>query len=216
MMYLSKGSALSPKAGGLFQVSRCGKVYALGARLEALWRDGRRIPQEVPSGQERAITRLEASGLVSTTEESGALGAYRLVISCVLCPSYQTALRLPLRGRDRRVWDWITQSGLRLTASELRRPGRIRTPMRKSRPRSSSWMRSSIAVGADRRARIPPEVPPESLVRSRPPKSRARNLHRRPMARCPITLPDLTALAAVETRSSKQRITMKYERKKRT
>ena len=119
MLYLSKGSALPSKQGGLLQVSRCGKIYALGTQLGALWRGGRLTPQSVPAGQERAVARLEASGLVSTTEEAGALGAYRLVISCVLCPSYKAALRLPLCGRDRRVWDWITQAGLRLTASEL-------------------------------------------------------------------------------------------------
>lgn len=119
MMYLSKGDLLPPTQDGLFHVTRCGKNYALGTQMGALWRSGRLMPQSVPAGQERAVARLEASGLVSTTEETGALGAYRLVIGCVLCPSYQAALRLPLRGRDRRVWDWLTQAGLRLTTSEL-------------------------------------------------------------------------------------------------
>lgn len=119
MMYLSKGSARSAEQGELLHVARCGKVYALGTQLGALWRDGRLTPRAVPMGQERAIARLEMSGLVSTTEEAGALGAYRLVIGCILCPSRKVEFRLPLHGRDRRVWDWISRAGLRLTASEL-------------------------------------------------------------------------------------------------
>jgi len=60
---------------------------------------------------------MEASGIVSTTEETGALAVYRLLSGCILCP--EEGPRLPLRKRDRRIWTWITQAGLRLTPCEL-------------------------------------------------------------------------------------------------
>lgn len=119
MMYLSKGAALRPQRGGVQHVSRCGKVYALGPELTALWYGARVMPKPVPAGRERAIRRLAEAGLVSVTDEEGDLAAYRLIIDCVLCPSRRTRPRLPLHGRDRRLWRWITRAGLRLTAGEL-------------------------------------------------------------------------------------------------
>lgn len=58
MMYLSKGAALRPQRGGVQHVSRCGKVYALGPELTALWYGARIMPKPVPAGRERAIRRL--------------------------------------------------------------------------------------------------------------------------------------------------------------
>lgn len=119
MMYLSKGAALRPRRDGVQQVSRCGKVYALGPELTSLWYKARIMPKPVPAGRERAIQRLAEAGLVSVTDEEGDLAAYRLIIDCVLCPSHKLRLRFPLFGRDRRLWAWITRAGLRLTAGEL-------------------------------------------------------------------------------------------------
>lgn len=119
MMYLSKGAALRPQRGGVQHVSRCGKVFALGPELASLWYKARIMPKPVPADRERAIRRLAEAGLVSVTDEEGDLGAYRLIIDCVLCPSHKFRPRLPLRGRDRRLWAWITRAGLRLTAGEL-------------------------------------------------------------------------------------------------
>lgn len=119
MMYLSKGAALPPQRGGVRHVSRCGKVYALGPELTSLWYRARIMPKAVPTGHERAVQRLAEEGLVSVTDEEGDLGAFRLIIDCVLCPSHKFYPRLPLRGRDRRLWSWITRAGLRLTAGEL-------------------------------------------------------------------------------------------------
>lgn len=52
-----------------------------------------------------------------TTEESGDLASFRLLTNCVLCPSGKRPF--PLLGRERRLWTWLTQAGLRLTSSEL-------------------------------------------------------------------------------------------------
>lgn len=119
MMYLSKGAARPPQRNGVRHVSRCGKVYALGPELASLWYQARIMPKPVPAGRECAIQRLAEAGLVSVTDEEGDLAAYRLIIDCVLCPSHKLRLRLPLFGRDRRLWTWVTRAGLRLTASEL-------------------------------------------------------------------------------------------------
>lgn len=119
MMYLSKGSAWPTMRGTDLWISRCGKTYPLGPALSALWRRGRVMPQKVLPGQEYAVRRMAESGLVAITEEEGDLGAYQLVTSCVLCPCRRFFPRLPLRGRERRLWTWISRAGLRLTASEL-------------------------------------------------------------------------------------------------
>lgn len=119
MMYLSKGSALRPRRDGVQHVSRCGKVYALGPELASLWYGARVMVRPVPAGRERAIRRLAEAGLVSVTDEEEDLAAYRLIIDCVLCPSHKFRPRLPLHGRERRLWAWITRAGLRLTAGEL-------------------------------------------------------------------------------------------------
>ncbi|WP_308856725.1 hypothetical protein [uncultured Oscillibacter sp.] len=118
MMYLSKGLPVQERGGREFQVSHCGKVYALGPKLEALWCAAQRTPQEVPVGKERFIRRLEQTGLVMTTAEPGSLGHYRLLSDCIICPgSDNGGILRP--GRDSRVWTWIKKAGLRLTASEL-------------------------------------------------------------------------------------------------
>lgn len=118
-MYLSKGAPAYCAQSGMLRVSRCGTVYELGPRLANIWLRGRTQPVQVMPGQEQAIKRLAEAGLVAVSEEQGSLAAFRLVIGCVLCPSYHHRLRVPLRGRERRIWKWISQAGLRLTASEL-------------------------------------------------------------------------------------------------
>lgn len=119
MMYLSRGGSVRQKYSGQARVSRCGRSYVLGPVLGDIWERGRLKPQPVSVGQERAVRRLAEAGLVAITEEEDGLGAYRLVSSCVVCPSYKVHLGLPLHGRGRRLWDWITQAGLRLTVGEL-------------------------------------------------------------------------------------------------
>ena len=87
MMYLSKGELTQSSKTGLDYVSRCGCAYALGPELAGLWKKARLAPQPVPEGREQAVRRMEASGLVITTEETGTLAAYRLLIGCVICPN---------------------------------------------------------------------------------------------------------------------------------
>ena len=45
--------------------------------------------------------------------------AYRLLSQCILCPESAPHGRLPLFKRERRLWSWLSQAGLRLTACEL-------------------------------------------------------------------------------------------------
>ena len=118
-MYLSKGLLTRSERTGLDYVSRCGCAYALGPELAGLWKKARLTPQQVPVDKERAIKRLEASGLVVTTEETGALAVYRLLTGCVICPNGRRWTDLILSKPVRRIWTWLNEAGLRLTASEL-------------------------------------------------------------------------------------------------
>ena len=119
MMYLSKGLLTRSEKTGLDYVSRCGCAHALGPELAELWKRARFTPQQVPEDKQRAIKRLEASGLVVTTEETGALAVYRLLIGCVICPNGRRWTDLILSKPVRRIWTWLNEAGLRLTASEL-------------------------------------------------------------------------------------------------
>ena len=83
MMYLSKGELTRSRRTGLDYVSHCGCVYALGPELAGLWKKARLRPQPVTEGKEQAVRRLEGSGLVITTEETGTLVADRLLTGCV-------------------------------------------------------------------------------------------------------------------------------------
>ena len=87
MMYLSKGELTQSSKTGLDYVFLSGCVYALGPKMAELWNRARLAPQLVPEDRERAIKRMESSGLVVTTEETGMLAAYRLLSGCILCPN---------------------------------------------------------------------------------------------------------------------------------
>ncbi len=119
MMYLSKGILMEAHGNEPTHVSRCGRIYALGPELTALWKDGQFAPHPVPAGRERAIRRLEDSGLVATTEESGTLASYRLFIDSIICPNSKRWTDRFLPESVRRIWTWLNEAGLRLTASEL-------------------------------------------------------------------------------------------------
>lgn len=121
MMYLSKGELTRSSKTGLDYVSRCGCAYALGPELAGLWNRARLAPQPVPAGRERAVKRMEASGIVVTTEETGTLAAYRLLTGCVLCPNNRRWTDRFLPEPVGRIWQWLNEAGLRLTASELTR-----------------------------------------------------------------------------------------------
>lgn len=119
MMYLSRGVFVPEMKNGPELVARCGRTYALGPELATLWHKGQYAPCPVPRGRDRAVRRLEEKGLVSVTEESGPLAAYRLLAGCVICPNGRRATDRFLPTRVKRVWTWIHSAGLRLTASEL-------------------------------------------------------------------------------------------------
>lgn len=117
MMYLSKGMEVPDGTEDFFRVCRWGKIHALGPAAAELWRRGAAAPTHAAAAEATAVRRLAGMGLVTTTEESCYLGAFRLLTDCVLCPSGKRPV--PLWGRERRIWTWLTQAGLRLTSSEL-------------------------------------------------------------------------------------------------
>ena len=116
MMYLSKGMEVPDGAEGVFRVCRWGKIHALGPQTAELWKRGAIAPARAANGEACAIQRLEERGLLATTEERGSLAAFRLLTDCVLCPSGKRPL--VLWGRERWVWIWLTQAGLRPGGTE--------------------------------------------------------------------------------------------------
>ena len=72
MMYLSKGLSV-PEKDGTVRVSHCGRIFALGPEMAALWESARLAPQPVPPQKARFVERLEQSGLAVTTQEEGGL-----------------------------------------------------------------------------------------------------------------------------------------------
>lgn len=119
MMYLSKGCPTKEQGKGIVYVSRCGRIYAMGPELAELWKTGRNGPKEVPQDKETSIRRLQSYGLVAVTEESGALARYRLLSECVICTEGRRFTDSLLPQSVQRLWAWLHDAGLRLTASEL-------------------------------------------------------------------------------------------------
>ena len=85
MMYLSKGLSV-PEKDGTVRVSHCGRIFALGPEMAALWESARLAPQPVPPQKARFVERLEQSGLAVTTQEEGGLALYRLLSGSIICP----------------------------------------------------------------------------------------------------------------------------------
>ena len=118
MMYLSKGLSV-PEKDGTVRVSHCGRIFALGPEMAALWESARLAPQPVPPQKARFVERLEQSGLAVTTQEEGGLALYRLFSGSIICPQAEPEGQFSEAGGDGRIWRWIQYAGLRLTANEL-------------------------------------------------------------------------------------------------
>lgn len=117
MKYLSRGCLRTE--GSRRYIARGGRVFSLGPSLYALWEAGRGKPQEVPAESEAAIRRMAEAGIIALSAESGTLADYQLLCRCILCPDNRQSVRLLCLGIDQRLWKWINEAGLRLTASEL-------------------------------------------------------------------------------------------------
>lgn len=118
MMYLSKGLAVQ-KSTEEFRVSHCGKVFALGPEMARLWTNAQQAPKEVPPGKRTTSGDWSSPAWPPTTKERGDLAHYRLLSGCIICPELDSDTKPVQTGYDGRIWTWIEQAGLRLTASEL-------------------------------------------------------------------------------------------------
>jgi len=120
MRYISKGMVLKPSTEHILNVSRCGDDFKLTGINAKLWLDGRyTVAMTKDVLQETKLKHLVRIGLAEVTEETGLLAAYRLLTGCVICPAKLKSLHRPLNSAEHRLWKWISQAGLRLTASEL-------------------------------------------------------------------------------------------------
>ena len=103
MMYLSKGLPV-PEKDGTVRVSHCGRIFALGPEMAALWESARWAPQLVPRQKARFIERLEQSGLAVTTQEEGGLALYRLFSGSIICPQDEGDGQASVAEGDGRIW----------------------------------------------------------------------------------------------------------------
>lgn len=118
MMYLSKGLAVQ-KSTEEFRVSHCGKVFALGPEMARLWTNAQQAPKEVPARERELHPEIGAVRLGGHHEGAGDLAHYRAPVGCIICPELDSDTKPVQTGYDGRIWTWIEQAGLRLTASEL-------------------------------------------------------------------------------------------------
>lgn len=69
MMYLSRGIPTPPHGDGVYRVSHCGRIYALGPESAALWQSGQFAPRPVLPGKDRMIARMECARLIKKQRE---------------------------------------------------------------------------------------------------------------------------------------------------
>lgn len=120
MLYISRGMVLQPSTPEHLRICRCGMERTLTGELSRLWLAGRFSAAEANgTGQEKALGELAEMGLAMPSEETGELALYRLLVNCIICPAKLRPLRQRLSNAERRAWEWISKSGIRLTISEL-------------------------------------------------------------------------------------------------
>ena len=119
MMYLSKGLLLRKDKNALI-VSHCGAEYELTGERAAIWEGGRQEPREITPVQEQIIKELaEKNGLAETSPDTGNEAVFRILVNCVICPIVKPAFPALWSQPERRLYNWITKAGLRLTIAEL-------------------------------------------------------------------------------------------------
>jgi len=119
MMYLSKGLLLRKNENAL-TVSHCGAVYELTDERAAVWESGRQEPREITPDQEQIIKELaKKNGLVETSPDTGNGAVFRILVNCVICPIEKPTFPALWSQPERRLYNWITKAGLRLTIAEL-------------------------------------------------------------------------------------------------
>jgi len=118
MMYISKGNAMPTSGDNELTVNLRGREHSLSEGEATLWLSGQHTPKTL-SFMPHSLQNLLELGLVETSEESDALGHYRLLTGCVMVPAKPKLLRKPLSPEERTVWKWLGKAGLRLTIAEL-------------------------------------------------------------------------------------------------
>lgn len=120
MLYISKGMLLHPSTPEHLRICRCGMERTLTGELPRLWLAGRFSAAEVSGAeQEKNLGELAEMGLAVPSEETGELALYRLLVNSIICPAKLRPFRQRLSNAERRAWEWISKSGIRLTISEL-------------------------------------------------------------------------------------------------
>lgn len=87
------------------------------------WRDYGQMPSRHPRrclpGKRTTSGDWSSPAWPPPRRSGGDLAHYRLLSGCIICPELDSDTKPVQTGYDGRIWTWIEQAGLRLTASEL-------------------------------------------------------------------------------------------------
>jgi len=85
-----------------------------------LWLAGRfGLAKSEFSSELGELKNLETMGLVETDDDCGDAVPFRLLNNCVICRANKNVFSLFLTKHERGVWEWICNTGYKLTISEL-------------------------------------------------------------------------------------------------
>jgi len=119
MTYLSKGLLLR-RSGEMLTISHCGAEYDLTGERASVWEKGRcGCDETMGISQHEAMYELAKLGLAEMSQATGDGAFFRLLINCVICPDKGGPATILWNPNERRLWQWITRAGLRLTIAEL-------------------------------------------------------------------------------------------------
>jgi len=118
MVYISKGVLYRVSDITNIQVSRCGEKHILTGTQAKLWLAGRCAAYARKDIQQAELKKLEYMGLAEITEPDDA-AHYRLLTNCVICKANPAVSVLPLNKTEKLTWEWIKNTGFKLTISEL-------------------------------------------------------------------------------------------------
>ena len=120
MIYLSKGIIPWKTNDTRISVSHCGALHKLTGVQSALWLAGQyKLGRTQNAEQDASVKILSELGIIEYSDDSDNTAVFRLLTNCAICPVRIKKPFAVLDHTERRIWRWITQSGLHLTMAEL-------------------------------------------------------------------------------------------------
>lgn len=120
MIYISKGILKCSFSFSYIQVAHNAQVQRLRGIEAELWKKGRfGFAKSKSYMEDRVLKYLEHLGLVELEEEHQGVSKYRILTRCICCTTIKKWIPLCLRKKERTLYKWIRDAGLRLSTAEL-------------------------------------------------------------------------------------------------